>query len=298
MATHPFQFALNTSTIRCGEIGLIDKIEVTRRAGYDGIEPWVEEIDAYQAQGGKLDDLAKRFRDAGLQVVNLIGFFAWASGDEGERREGLAEARRCFDMARHVGCPCVAAPPWGIHEMPGLDLFAIAERYAELIDIGKECGVVPVLEFWGIAKTLGHLGEALLVASECGRTEACVLADVFHIYKSTGHFRGLRLLGPKTLGLVHVNDYPAEPPRGEINDSHRVMPGDGVAPLDQILADLKAIGFRGWLSLELFNRDYWQRPALETAQTGLAKMKAAVRKALRASSQAAACPCIAGRTRP
>ena len=280
MATHPFQFALNTSTIRCGEIGLIDKIEVTRRAGYDGIEPWVEEIDAYQAQGGKLDDLAKRFRDAGLQVVNLIGFFAWASGDEGERREGLAEARRCFDMARHVGCPCVAAPPWGIHEMPGLDLFAIAERYAELIDIGKECGVVPVLEFWGIAKTLGHLGEALLVASECGRTEACVLADVFHIYKSTGHFRGLRLLGPKTLGLVHVNDYPATPPREAAADSDRVYPGDGVAPLDGIFRHLYEAGYRGALSLELFNETYWAQDALDVARTGLQKLQGAVAQAM------------------
>ena len=78
----------------------------------------------------------------------------------------------------------------------------------------------------------------------------------------------------------HVNDYPAEPPREQLNDSHRVMPGDGVAPMGPILRDLRDIGFRGWLSLELFNRDYWKKPALETAKIGLAKMRAAVAKAL------------------
>ena len=58
------------------------------------------------------------------------------------------------------------------------------------------------------------------------------------------------------------------------------MPGDGVAPMKIILRTLRDIGFRGWLSLELFNRDYWRKPAEEVAKTGLAKIKAAVRAAL------------------
>ena len=281
MSTQPFEFALNTSTIRCGEISLIDKIEATAAAGYDGIEPWVEEIDAYQAQGGDLADLAKRVGDAGLRVMNLIGFFAWASPDAQQRTEGLAEARRCFEMARAVGCPCVAAPPWGIYETPGLDLLAIAERYAEVFDIGKDYGVTAVLEFWGVAKTLGHLGEALLIAAESGRPDACILADVFHMYKGTGHFEGLRLLGPKTLGLVHVNDYPADPPRESADDSDRVYPGDGVAPLDEIFRCLHEVGFRGTLSLELFNESYWAQDALTVAKTGLQKLQQAVDRALR-----------------
>ena len=78
----------------------------------------------------------------------------------------------------------------------------------------------------------------------------------------------------------HVNDYPADPPQEEINDSHRVYPGDGVCPLKSILKTLHVTGFRGMLSLELFNRDYWQQPALTVAKTGLEKTRAAVQKAL------------------
>jgi hypothetical protein len=39
-------------------------------------------------------------------------------------------------------------------------------------------------------------------------------------------------------------------------------------------------GFRGMLSLELFNRDYWKQDALTVAKTGLEKTQASVRKAL------------------
>ena len=38
--------------------------------------------------------------------------------------------------------------------------------------------------------------------------------------------------------------------------------------------------FCGMLSLELFNRTYWEQDALEVARTGLEKMRASVRKAM------------------
>ena len=79
--------------------------------------------------------------------------------------------------------------------------------------------------------------------------------------------------------VFHVNDYPASPPRETITDADRVYPGDGVAPLDRLFQDLRAAGFRGTLSLELFNRGYWQQDALLVARTGLEKMRAAVERA-------------------
>jgi sugar phosphate isomerase/epimerase len=77
-----------------------------------------------------------------------------------------------------------------------------------------------------------------------------------------------------------MNDYPAEPPRSTIKDENRVYPGDGVAPLDTILSTLVRGGFRGVLSLELFNREYWKQPPAEVAKRGLEKMQAAVASAM------------------
>jgi 2-keto-myo-inositol isomerase len=166
----------------------------------------------------------------------------------------------------------------------GMDLHRAAERYADLCEVGRQYGVVPVVEFWGVSKCLGRLSEAVAVALGSGRREACVLADVFHMYKGGSPFEGLRLAGPHTIGLLHMNDYPADPPHATIKDSDRVYPGDGVAPLIQILGDLREAGYRGALSLELFNEAYWGQDAAEVARIGLEKMKAVVAEAFAAGN--------------
>ena len=110
--------------------------------------------------------------------------------------------------------------------------------------------------------------------------DACILADVFHMYKGGSPYEGLRLVGADTVALFHVNDFPARPPRAEITDAARVYPGDGVAPLHVIFRDLARAGFHGPLSLELFNADYYKQPARTVAETGLRKMREAAEGAL------------------
>ena len=43
--------------------------------------------------GGSLEDLGKRFRDAGISVESAIGFFDWIVDDPERRRKGLEAAR-------------------------------------------------------------------------------------------------------------------------------------------------------------------------------------------------------------
>ena len=82
------------------------------------------------------------------------------------------------------------------------------------------------------------------------------------------------------LPVLHINDYPDLPAREQIDDSHRVYPGDGTAPLARILRDLRETGFRGVISLELFNRDYWKQDAATVLRTGLTRMRTVVRASL------------------
>jgi sugar phosphate isomerase/epimerase len=272
----PFRFCLNTSTIRGQGLSLPDEIDIAAKAGYEGIEPWMREIDAYREAGGSIPDLSKHIADAGLTVESAIGFAAWIVDDEAKRREGLEQAKRDMDLLRQIGGTRIAAPPVGATGPANLDLFAAAECYGELLELGRQMGVTPQLELWGFSKSLSRLGEVAFVAVESGHADACLLLDVYHIYKGGSDFAGLRLLSGRAMHAFHVNDYPNDPPRDAIKDEHRVYPGDGTAPLSDILRTLSAIGFRGALSLELFNRDYWQQDALTVAKTGLEKMQAAV----------------------
>jgi sugar phosphate isomerase/epimerase len=275
----PFGYSLNTSTISGQKLSLIEEIEIAAKAGYQGFEPWTRELDAYVKGEGSLKDLGKRIHDHGLKVEDAIGFFEWVVDDDSRRRKGLEEARRCMDMVQQIGGKRIAAPPFGATDRTDVVLLRAAERYAELLEIGLKIGVTPQVEHWGFSKTISHLGEAVLVALECGRPEGCVLADVYHLHKGGSGFSGLGRVGGAALGIFHVNDYPSSPGRADITDAHRVYPGDGVAPLGPLLRDLYAIGYRGMLSLELFNRDYWKQDAALVARTGLEKLRAVVRAA-------------------
>jgi sugar phosphate isomerase/epimerase len=272
----PFGYCLNTSTIREQKLSVVQEVELAARAGYNAIEPWVNELERHVQEGKSLKDLAKLVSDRGLVVADVIAFAEWIVDDDARRRKGLEDARRIMDMAQQVGCKHIAAPPRGATDRPGLDLVRAAERYAELCKLGESIGVTPAIELWGHSKNLTRLSDAVFVAVQSGYPKACVLPDVFHLYKGGSDSHGLRVLNKDAIAIIHVNDYPAKD-RAKITDADRVYPGDGVAPLKSIFADLRSIGYRGVLSFEVFNRDYWQKDALVVAMTGLEKLKAAVR---------------------
>jgi sugar phosphate isomerase/epimerase len=279
-AKEPFSYSLNTATIMGQNLPVVEQVEVAAKAGYQGFEPWVKDLDVYVKGGGDLKDLGKRIRDRGLVVPSAIGFPEWIVDDAARRKKGLEEARRAMDAVQRIGGTRIAAPPAGATDVAGMDLLKVAERFGALQDVGAKIGVAPQAEVWGFSKPLRRVGEAMLLVLESGRPGGCVLADVYHLHKGGSGFGWLGPLGPAALGVFHVNDYPADPPRETITDAHRVFPGDGVAPLPQLLRDLRATGWRGMLSLELFNRDYWKQDALQVARTGLEKTRAVVRRSL------------------
>ncbi len=278
-AGRPFRYCLNTATIRGQKLGIVKEVEVAAQAGYDAIEPWADAIELYARNGGDLKELHDRIQDSGLTVEGTIAFAQWLVDDRARRAEGIEQAKREMELAARIGARRFAAPPAGATGLPRLDLGVIAERYRVLLEAAGNLGIVPELELWGFSKNLSRLGECVCVAMETGHPKACVLADVFHLYKGGSQIEGLHLLGPDAVQVLHINDYPSEPPREKINDSYRVYPGDGVAPLAETLRLLHQTGGQKVLSLELFSRRYWEQDPLVVASTGLAKMKVVVERA-------------------
>ena len=275
-----FRYCLNTSTIRGQKLGIVKEIELAAKAGYDGIEPWIRELDAYIKDGGNLKDLGKRIADHGLRVESAIGFANWIVDDDAKRAEGLEVAKRDMDMLKQIGGTHIAAPPVGAHRgSPKLDLFKVAERYRALLEVGDQTGITPQAEVWGFSDNLSRLGETMFAVIESGHKDACILPDVYHIYKGGSDFAGMAAIAGAKIHCFHVNDYPADPPRDTISDKDRVYPGDGVAPLNDIFQMVAANGFAGALSLELFNPTYWKQDPEQVVKTGLAKTKEAVAKA-------------------
>ena len=271
-----FRYCLNTSTISGQKLGIRSYVEIAADAGYDGIEVWIRDLKQYTEAGHSLASLRNLIEEKGIKVEDAIGFSPWlAEGVEG-KKAGFKQMREEMLMLKEIGGTRIAAPPAGLPGDKPLDLFKAGKRYGELLALGRETGVMPQLEFWGSSPVLYQMGQVLMIAAIANDPDARILPDVYHLFRGGSGFENLKMLNGNFIEVFHMNDFPGSKPREEQKDSDRVYPGDGVAPLKQILTDLKGGGGTTVLSLELFNREYWKEDPLAVAQTGIQKMKEAV----------------------
>ena len=272
------------ATIRGQKLSLPEEVEIAAKAGYQAVEPWVDEIAHYVSTGGKPADLKKRIADHGMVVPSAIGFADWINDDEGRRAAGLEQWKRDAELVASIGGVRMAAPPKGAYNVE-LDLRRVADRYRKLLELSVPLGIVPELEMWGGSKTLSRMSQIAYVLVETGHPQACGLLDVFHIFKGGSDFGGIRVFNGDALHVLHMNDYPAGLSRDKATDAERVYPGNGCAPLVGLVRDLIRIRYRGYLSLELFNRDYWKQDALAVAREGCIKMRRLLKSAATQSGE-------------
>ena len=275
-----FSYCLNTSTISGQKTGFLKEFEITAKAGYDGVEIWINALKEYLANGGDLKDLKKFVDDLGLKIENAIGFAQWIVDDPIIRKAGMEQLKEEMDLLAQIGCRRIAAPPAGATGKPLIDLFEAGKRYRDILEIGEKSGVTPQLEIWGPSANLHHISQAMFVASAANHPKACILPDVYHMFRGGSGYNSLKLLSGSSIEMFHFNDFVADIPRDKQKDSDRVYPGDGDAPFIQIVADLHKTGGKKILSLELFNPEYWKEDALQVAKTGLNRMKQVVEKGL------------------
>ena len=276
-----FSYCLNTSTISGQKIGFLKEFEITASAGYDGIEVWIRDIQKYMEEGGNLKDLKKYIDDLGIRVENAIGFAQWIVDDNNKRNAGIEQLKREMDLLAQIGCKRIAAPPAGATSKPILDLFDVANRYRTILEIGDKTGVTPQLEIWGSSANLYHISQAVFVTTAANHPKACILPDVYHMFRGGSGYQSLKQIAGNAIEMFHFNDFVADIPREQQKDSDRVYPGDGAAPFKQIVTDLYNAGGTKILSLELFNQNYWEKDAFEVAKTGLQKRKMVVSEALK-----------------
>jgi len=269
----PFKSALNTSSLFPFRLDVKEQVSIATEAGFEGVELWIRDIESYLAAGGKMNDLKMHIADAGITFVNAIAFFPWADAEKMVREQAFLQAKKEMEILVQLGCVAIAAPPYG--QMDGVTLEALAEHFSRLTELARSIGVEPYLEFWGRAKILSDLNEALFVAMSSNIPNVKILIDPFHMYVGGSDLADLDRLRSNHIGIVHVNDYPAVPSRDQIEDKDRVFPGDGVAPSGKIAKLLYHAGYRGYLSLELFIENYGNTTALDVALLGLKKIKTA-----------------------
>jgi 2-keto-myo-inositol isomerase len=260
---------LNTSTIR--PRSLQEKIEAAARAGFDLVELWCEDVEAHLRAGGTVNQVRRWLRDAGLEVPSMIALTGWADADEATFARRLAgDLRDRLELAAALGCPrIVASPPM----RPGADLATVGTRYAALLALGRRVGVRPAMEFLGFAPEVNRIPVCLEVMARANDPDACLVIDPFHIFRGGGRFEDVRLVPGHAIAICHVDDAPTDRPREDQHDRDRVLPGDGGLPLVDLVRSLRAVGYHGPLSLELFHEGLWAQDPVAVATEGRRRLE-------------------------
>jgi len=265
-----FRYSLNASTIRSTPI--LDKIKIAGETGYAAIELWHDEIDEHIAQGRSIAELKSALDDHGLAVPTTIYAAGWFETTGEEHAQAMEECKRRMEQSVELGAPyIISGPPGG-----QADYELGSANYRELLEIGEQIGVKPAMEFLGFVEQLNTIEEAMEVMTKSGRDDATTVLDPFHIFRGGGSVESIAKLTAQQVAVSHFNDVVDDPPREEQHDKDRVMPGDGIFDLKRYVELLAQIGYQGFLSLELFREDLWQRDPREVARLGLEKMKAVV----------------------
>jgi 4-hydroxyphenylpyruvate dioxygenase len=104
------------------------------------------------------------------------------------------------------------------------------------------------------------------------------LFDCYHFWSGNNKLEDLDTIRAGEIGHVHFQDVP-DMPRELLDNTTRVIPGEGVTPLAAILRKLSAKGYAGSLSVELFLPKYQQADPFALARDIRGKAEAVMRKA-------------------
>jgi len=260
-------YCLNTSTIKPQP--LLDKIRLVGEAGYDGVELWLNDVWEHVARGGEVSDVEKAVSNHGLIVPSVIAMRQWGDFEGWEHQLVLDEARRRFALGARLGAPfIVATPPLEKEETSHLP-----ERYAELLEIGRQEGIRPTFEYISFFKSVHTLRQAWEIVRDSGDPDATLILDAFHNWNSGSTEEDLRTIPAEKISHYHIDDAAPDKAAGTQTDPDRVMPGDGCIDLRAEIDILREIGYDGTVSLELFNEQWWDREPSETLEIGLKRVK-------------------------
>jgi sugar phosphate isomerase/epimerase len=268
-----FKLCLNTSTIRPVK-SIVEKIQIAIESGFEGIELWHDDLTAYEKQAGSLDNIKKLLDDNKLEVVTTIALHGWVSSTGNEYERALEDARTKMKQAAAVGARyIIASPPREVVS----DMDEAAKRYRNLLELGREFGVKPAMEFLGFVEGINQINDAWEIVTKADHPDSTIVLDSFHIYRGGSDINDMKKISGDKIAIFHINDAPRTPTREKQTDADRVYPGDGILPLSEMVQNLRDVGYSGHISLELFNPKYWEQNPKKVVREGLDKMEAVLR---------------------
>lgn len=245
---------------------LPEDIAAASAAGFKGLEIWAAKMDAY-LETGSIEELKALLDEAGVRPasINSIEFITFRP--PGEYETIKARCQELCQRAQALGCDKIVVVPSPTPE--GADWDEIRDESVrvlrELSEVATPYGVSLAFEFLGFPWcSVRTLGRCWSIVQETNRDNIGLVIDTCHFHAGASQLGTIAEVHPLKILILHINDV-EERPLDTIEDAHRLLPGEGVIPLDDILLRFKHIGFDGMCSIELFRPEYWERDPAELA---------------------------------
>lgn len=226
-----------------------------RLSGIDAIGLWLPKLLEYGEERA-LDWLSEN----GLTVSTLsyAGGFTGAFGHD--LSDVLVETRGLIELAGSLRAESlvVVSGPVNNHITKHATRLVV-ESLKELADDAAENGVtlslMPMRKAFSKSWTfLNTLDDALAVLDRVNHPAVRLAFDVFHLWPEKDLLRRLPELVSR-IGVVQVSD---AAPTAERSEYDRVLPGEGVLPVEPILNGLVDAGYRGYVDYQIWSKSLWK----------------------------------------
>jgi 2-keto-myo-inositol isomerase len=267
-------------------LALDDEIAVVSHAGFGGLEIFVPKLPPYLASHGPSEQaaaaaLGARLKGRGLKPLAMNGLENVNLRSADDFAGVLSQCHWLAGVSREMGCPTIVVVP-----SPAPDGMAWGQIKREAVvalraldDVASRYGVKLALEFLAPAScSVRTLAQGSEIVKAAGRPGVGLVLDTYHFFVGGSSWQSLSAVDVQSLFLVHINDV-QDLPRATLTDGDRLLPGEGILPLDRILAKLKTRRYDGAYSLEVMRPAYRQRDPAEYIRAALSTTRTALARA-------------------
>jgi 2-keto-myo-inositol isomerase len=256
--------------------GYRKSLEGYAKAGFRLVEVIPPHVDEFVKKEG-VGAANRLLADLGLRAVSSGGVRGLAEPGP-HRPKALEELkRRCELLAEmkidRMVCPCVTTEKYTAEDYPkGI------ENLREAGEVARPFGVTAMFEFSRGSTFAGSLATALRLTRGAAHPNVKPMFDFYHFWAGLSKFEDFEAVAPGEIHHVHFQDVP-DIPRELLDGTTREVPGEGIAPLAKTLHMLRAKGYTGPLSVELFYPRFQNGDAYEVARHIRERSEAVLRKA-------------------
>jgi 2-keto-myo-inositol isomerase len=259
------RLSLNGATTM--KASLATDIAAARAAGFSDLEIWSAKLRRHLAENS-VAQLRGLFEDASVKPLSINSIEHITFRNEDDYADILGQCDELSSVAAELGCPYVVVVPGKLPKQDATREQIVAESVRVLGELGEIAGLHGVslgFEFLGQTDcSVQDLALADEIVTAVDRDNVGLVVDSFHFYAGGSTLESIAALRPDRLFVFHINDA-EDLPRDQLQDSHRLLPGLGILPLQQMIQAFHRIGYDEVASVEIFRPEYWERDPFELA---------------------------------